>query len=113
MDHPLLPRFRKAYGEEYARFLLGDFGPPPHLCPYCQTETLRKLWLGDSTHKLGDSTWGKWYMWCESCLRGIYCPIGTYGVPQGEPYIPWGDDAALKRALPEGLRLIKPFAQRK
>jgi len=101
-------RFREQYGEEYAKFLLVDFAPPPRLCPFCQTETIRKLWLGNPNVKRGDSIWGKWYMWCESCLRGIYCPLGTYAVPPEEPYIPWGDKSALAQALPSGLRLIHP-----
>jgi hypothetical protein len=104
----MFERFKEQYGEDYAKFLQADFGPPPHLCPYCQTETLRKLWLGDTARKLGDSIWAKWYLWCKSCLRGIYCPIGTYAVPRGEPYIQWGDDAALKRSLPSELKLVKP-----
>jgi hypothetical protein len=52
--------------------------------------------------------WAKWYMWCQSCLRGIYCPVGTYYVPEGEQYIPYGDEEALERALPPGLNLIYP-----
>jgi hypothetical protein len=108
----LAERFRQEYGAEYARFLLADFAPPPRLCPNCQTETLRKLWLGDTASKRGDSVWGKWYMWCESCLQGIYCPVGTYTVPKGEPFIRWGDDGALKEALPAGLRLITPISSK-
>lgn len=103
-------RFQEAYGEEYARFLLIDFGPPPRRCPYCQTETIRKLWLGDPAAKRGESIWGKWYMWCGLCLRGIRCPLGSYAVPKGEPYIKWGDETALKQALPDDLRLIAPHS---
>jgi hypothetical protein len=106
----LLVRFREEYGEEYASFLWVDFGPSPRLCPYCKAESFRKLWTGDSARKLADSVWGKWYMWCESCLRGIYCPPGTYAVPKGERYIEWGDKAALEQALPSGLHLVNPTA---
>src|SRR5215471_1000172 len=102
-------RFREQYGDEYTNFLLIDFGPPPRVCPYCRAETIRKLWLGDPGHPRNDSVWGKWYMWCETCLRGIYCPLGSYIVPVGQPYVVWGDPAALKKALPQGLRLIEPF----
>jgi hypothetical protein len=105
---PLTQRFREQYGDEYTRFLLLAFAEPPFKCPSCQAPTIRMLWLGDPEHPLGDSVWGKWYLWCESCLRGIYCPLGTYAVPRNEPYIRWGDKVALKRALPPQLRLIQP-----
>jgi hypothetical protein len=105
--YKLLARFKEQYGEEYAQFLWADF-VDPQLCPYCRTETLRKLWLGDPNKGPVDSVWGKWYMWCQSCLRGIYCPLGTYAVPLGQPFIRWGDEAALRRALPADLRLLKP-----
>ena len=106
----LFQRFREQYSEEYTQFLLVDFRPDPKLCPFCQTQTIRKLWLGDPHKKRGDSIWGKWYMWCESCFRGIYCPLGTYIVPKGEPYIKWGDDRALKQSLPLDLHLISPVS---
>jgi hypothetical protein len=104
----LLARFSQSFGEEYAVFLVADWGPPPHLCPHCQTETLRKLLIGDPLRKVGQSISAKWYMWCETCLRGIYCPPGTYAVPTGKPYITKGDDDAIKSALPAGLKLIRP-----
>lgn len=104
----LLVRFRQQYGEAYAAFLTADWGPAPHVCPLCGTETLHKLLIGDAARTLGDSIWAKWYMWCEKCLHGIYCPPGTYAVPKGKPYVPWGDKAAIERALPAGLKLIQP-----
>jgi hypothetical protein len=107
----LLARFRQQYGEEYAEFLTADWGPPPHICPYCGTETLRKLLIGDPARKLGNSIWAKWYMWCEKCLRGIYCPPGTYAVPPGKPYVRWGDTDAIEKTLPAGLKLIKTVKQ--
>jgi len=103
-----LARFRQQYGEEYAEFLAADWGPPPHLCPYCQTKTLRKLLIGDPSKKIGNSISAKWYMWCETCLRGIYCPPGNYAVPAGKPYVTRGDEAAIRSALPAGLKLIQP-----
>jgi hypothetical protein len=51
--------------------------------------------------------WAKWYMWCESCLRGIYCPLGSFRVPKSQSYLQWGDKVALKQALPPGLKLIQ------
>jgi hypothetical protein len=96
------------YGREYADFLLVDHSSPPKLCPKCKAEAIRKLWLGDPGAKMGDSVWGKWYLWCGKCLTGIYCPFGTHVVPVGEPYLRWGDEAALNQALPSGLHLIRP-----
>jgi hypothetical protein len=103
----LLARFRQSYGEEYADFLTADWGPRPHVCPFCGTETLRKLLIGDPESKLGNSIRAKWYMWCEKCLRGIYCPPGTYTVPPGKAYVAKGDEAAIRNALPAGLKLIE------
>jgi len=97
----------KMYGEEYTGFLLIDFVDPLRLCPYCEIETIRKLWLGDPAREVDGKKWGKWYMWCESCLRGIYCPLGSFRVPKDEPYIQWGDKVALKQALPLELKLIE------
>jgi|SRR5579863_82222 len=106
-----LERFRQEYGLEYAAFLTADWGPPPHLCPYCGTETLRKLLIGDPARIVGDRISAKWYMWCQSCLRGIYCPPGTYFVPAGKPWIAKGDEDAIRKALPPGLKLIQPVRQ--
>jgi hypothetical protein len=108
----VLARFRQEYGKEYADFLTADWGPPPHLCPYCLTETLRKLLIGDPSRPMGKSVAAKWYMWCESCLRGLYCPPGTYAVPPGKPYVTKGDEAAIRSALPSGLKLIVPVKQK-
>jgi len=101
-------RFQKMYGEEFAGFFLVPFSPPPHLCPYCKTETISRLWIGDEEHLIGGRPHAQWYLWCRSCLRGIYSPPGTYYVPEGEPYVRPGDEDAIKRALPEGLQLISP-----
>jgi hypothetical protein len=96
------------YGEEYARFLASYWGPPPHVCPECATGTIRKLLIGDPARSVGDRIPVKWYIWCESCLRGIYCPPGSYAVRDGTPYIVKGDKAAIESALPAGLKLIEP-----
>jgi hypothetical protein len=108
----LRQQFEKKYGREYSEFLAAD-EVASRICPRCRTETLRKLWLGEPNTKMGDSVWGKWYLWCETCLTGIYCPFGTHQVPIGETYISWGDEAALKKALPAGLRLIRPDTELK
>ena len=104
----LRARFRQQFGEEYTAFLMADWGPKPHVCPFCLTETLRKLLIGDPARKIGDQISAKWYMWCESCFRGIYCPPGTYFVRPGMHYVLKGDEDAIKSALPAGLKLIKP-----
>jgi hypothetical protein len=101
-------RFRQQYGERYAEFLVADWGPPPHLCPLCRTPSLHKLVIGDDSKKIGESISAKWYLWCQSCRRGIYCPPGTYTVRAGKPYIPIGDREAIERALPSDLKLISP-----
>jgi len=44
-------------------------------------------------------------------MQGIYCPPGTYWVPSGESYIPWGDYNAIRQALPENLTLIWPITR--
>jgi hypothetical protein len=109
MDNEYLhQRMLKQYGGEYTEFLWTDFKGSSKLCPYCKTDTLRRLWIGDHGRVIDGKVWAKWYKWCESCLRGIYCPLGTYSVPEGEPYINWGDQEALRQALPAGLKLIKP-----
>ena len=97
----------RSYGEEFTRFLETDFSQSP-TCPFCGEETLHKLWLGDSKNQVDGRVWGKWYRWCESCLKGIYCPLGSYRIPPGTPFIPWGDEAALKNALPAELQFIQP-----
>ena len=101
-------RWKREYGEEYASFLVLTFERVPRKCPNCHAEAIKMLWLGDPTDRRGDSIWGKWYLWCGSCLKGIYNPLGSYIVPKNEPYILWGDDHAIKRALPKGLQLIRP-----
>jgi hypothetical protein len=103
----LRARFRQTYGEEYADFLTADWGPAPHFCPYCGTETLRKLLIGEPPAKADESVAVKWYKWCERCLRGIYCPPGSYRVRAGVAYVRKGDEEAIREALPAGLKLIK------
>jgi hypothetical protein len=107
-NEDLFRRMQEQYGKEYAEFFRTEFGSSSNLCPYCKTATLRKLWIGDPAREVDGKIWAKWYKWCESCLRGIYCPLGTYYMPENEPYIPWGNEIALKSALPAGLQLIKP-----
>jgi hypothetical protein len=104
----LLEKLRQQFGNEYAAFLFADWGPPPHLCPYCLTESLHKLLIGDPSRKIGNSISAKWYLWCDKCLRGIYCPPGNYAVRPGKSYVLKGDEVAIRSALPSGLRLIEP-----
>lgn len=94
--------------EEYAAFRRVALQHPPRTYPYCQTQTIRMLWLGDPDSVIAEQIWGKWYLWCEQCLKGIRPFFQSSRVPPGEPYIRWGDDEALKRALPSGLRLVFP-----
>jgi hypothetical protein len=101
-DEHLFNRMQEQYGKEYAEFLWTGFKGSSNLCPYCKTDTLKMLWLADTSRKIDGMVWAKWYKWCDSCLRGTYC------VPENEPSIQWGDNEALGRALPTGLRLIKP-----
>jgi len=108
----LRQQFEKKYGREYSEFLAAD-AMASKLCPRCRTETLHKLWLGEPNTRMGDSIWGKWYLWCEACLTGIYCPFGTHMVPKGETYIRWGDEESLRKVLPAGFRLIRPETELK
>ena len=103
----LRARFRQTYGEEYGDFLVADWGPPPHVCPFCGTETLRKLLIGEPPERADESVAVKWYKWCERCFQGIYCPPGTYRVRAGVAYVRKGDEDAIRKALPAGLKLIK------
>ena len=74
----LIERAKKSFGVEYAQFFLIAVGLVPRICPNCRQDTFRQLWVGDPTSDCGDSIWAKWYLWCESCLQGIYCPPGSY-----------------------------------
>lgn len=108
MDRAKAQLFREMYGEEFSKFFLIPFGAPPFRCPYCQTETISTLWIGDPEYLIQGRPYAQWYRWCTNCLRGIYSPPGTYYVPEGQSYVRRGDEEALKGALPEGLRLILP-----
>lgn len=100
--------YRQKFGTPYADFYFVFQSRPPRVCPFCQTQTIRILWLGDPDFVIAGEVWGKWYLWCEECLKGIRCPLGSYRVPKGEPYVRWGDEAALKQGLPAGLQLALP-----
>jgi hypothetical protein len=103
----LLEKLRKEYGPEYFEFWAIFAGLAPGTCPKCQSEDVRTLYLSLPNNSAAGKIWSKWYLWCDSCLNGIYCPPGTYRVAITEPHILWGDEAALKKVLPEGLRLIQ------
>lgn len=100
--------FRDSYGSEYTDFLLIHMGRRPRVCPVCGETSIRTLWIADPTERRRNSFWAKWYLWCSACLTGIYCPLGTYILPVGEEYVLWRDEDAIRKALPESLRLIAP-----
>jgi hypothetical protein len=104
----LVENLRNDYGPEYFEFWAVFAGLAPRTCPKCRSEKIRILYLSVPKWSTAGEIWSKWYLWCESCLNGIYCPPGTYRIPITEPHILWGDEKALKDALPESLHLIKP-----
>lgn len=108
-------RFKEYFGSEYYDFWAIQIGKAPKICPQCQSEKIKILYLSKPNNREGIQVWSKWYLWCESCLTGIYCPPGSYRIPITDPHILYGDAEALKKALPEGLRLIwpKPPTRRK
>jgi hypothetical protein len=105
-----LERAKEAYGVDYWQFWVIAIGQAPAICPRCQSENMGVLRLADPANRAGSRVWYKWYLWCDSCLYGIYCPPASYWLPEGKPYILWGDERALKQVLPKNLHLIKPKA---
>jgi hypothetical protein len=103
----LIERAKKEFGPEYFPFWLLYFGQGPRVCPKCHSDAIKILYLGLPRHRVDGKIWCKRYLWCDSCLHGIYCPLGTYRIPITEPHILWGDEKPLKEALPSGLKLIQ------
>jgi len=103
----LLERAKNEFGPEYFPFWLIFLGQAPRICPHCQGERIKVLYLALPNDRVDGKIWCKWYLWCESCHHGIYCPPGTYRIPISAPHILWGDEKALKEVLPSGLRLIQ------
>jgi hypothetical protein len=102
----LMKRAREEFGEEYFGFWAIYQGAALRVCPLCQSQVIKTLHLSLPRDSAAGKIWCKWYLWCDSCLNGIYCPPGTYRIRVTEPHILWGDEAALKKALPKGLHLI-------
>jgi hypothetical protein len=99
-------RIRKQFAPEYAEFLLIQMEYLPQICPNCRNQTFTTLWLAMPNNAIDGKMWAKWYFWCDKCLSGIRCPLGTWRIPRTTPYILHGDEEALAAALPENLRLI-------
>jgi hypothetical protein len=104
----LLEGAEREFGSEYLPFWLIYAGMAPRVCPRCHSQSIKVLHLGLPRDRVEGKIWSKWYLWCGSCFYGIYCPPGSYWIPITEPHILWGDETALKQALPENLHLIKP-----
>ncbi len=101
----LVERIRKQYSAEYAEFLLVQMGYSPQVCPKCGNGSFTTLCLADPSNAIEGKMWAKWYFWCDKCLSGIRCPLGTWRIPRTTPYILHGDEKALAAALPENLTL--------
>jgi hypothetical protein len=99
-------RIRKQFSPEYAEFLLIQMGHSPTVCPNCGNTSFTTLWLAKPNNAIDGKMWAKWYFWCDKCLSGIRCPLGTWRIPRTTPYILHGDEQALAAALPENLKLI-------
>jgi hypothetical protein len=99
-------RIRKQFSPEYTEFLLIQIGYSPQVCPKCGNGSFTTLWLAKPNDAINGKMWAKWYFWCDKCLSGIRCPLGTWRIPRETPYILHGDKKALATALPENLKLI-------
>ena len=106
----LLNRARKQFGDEFFSFWLIYIGKGPRVCPRCAGENIKILHLAMPKFRIGGKVRCKWYLWCDTCLYGIYCPPGTYRIPIEEPHILYADDVALAQNLPKNLNLIRPAA---
>jgi hypothetical protein len=102
----LIDRLRKQYSPEYMEFLSVNMGYSPKVCPKCGNGSFTTLWLADPSNAIDGRMWAKWYFWCDKCLCGIRCPLGTYRIPRETPYILHGDERVLAAALPADLKLI-------
>lgn len=97
----------KEHGQEYGQFLLIQMGYLPPICPNCQNKSFTTLWLADPRHPIDGTLWAKFYFWCEECHTGIRCPLGRWRIPRTTPHILYGDEQALKAALPPDIKLIR------
>ena len=96
---------RKQFSPEYAEFLLVQMGYSPKVCPKCGNGSTT-LWLAKPNDAINGKMWAKWYFWCDRCLSGIRCPLGTWRIARETRYILHGDEKALAAALPENLKLV-------
>jgi len=97
---------KRQFSPEYAKFLLIQARYSPKVCPKCGSTSFTTLWLAKPNDTIDGKMWAKWYFWCDKCLSGIRCPLGTWRIPRTTPYILHGDEKALAAALPENLKLI-------
>jgi len=97
---------RKQFSREYAEFLLVQMKYSPQVCPKCGNGSFTTLWLAKPNNAINGKMWAKWYFWCDKCISGIRCPMGTWRISRTTPYILHGDEKALAAALPENLKLI-------
>jgi hypothetical protein len=102
----LIERVKKQFSPEYAELVLIQAGYSAKVCPKCGSTSFTTLWLAKPNRGSDGQMWAKWYFWCDKCLTGIRCPLGTWYIPRTTPYILHGDDKALTAALPENLKLI-------
>lgn len=102
----IVERIRKQFSPEYSEFLLIQAGYSPKVCPKCGSTSFATLWLAKPNDAIDGKMWAKWYFWCDKCLSGIRCSLGTWRIPRTTPYILHGDEKALAAALPENLKLI-------
>lgn len=103
---------RKQYAPEYAEFLFVQMGYSAQVCPKCRNESFTTLWLADPRNPIEGKLWAKWYFWCNECLYGIYCPLGTSRIPRETPHILYGDEKAINEALPKRLHTSHPHGLR-
>ena len=102
----LAERIRNQFSPEYADFLLVHMEYSPRICPKCGNGSFTTLWLAKPNDAINGKMWAKWYFWCDRCLSGIRCPLGTWRIARETRYILHGDEKALAAALPENLKLV-------
>jgi hypothetical protein len=104
----LIQRIRRQYAPDYADFLLVQMGYLPRVCPNCRNTSFTTLWLADPRDPIDGRLWAKWYFWCDNCLLGIYCPMGSWSIPRATDHILDSDQHAISAALPDNLVLLQP-----
>jgi hypothetical protein len=97
----------KQHSPRYGKFVLIQMGYSPPICPECRRGSFTTLWLANPRNVIDGKLWAKWYFWCDDCLSGIYCPLGTWRIPRTTPHLIYGDKTAIRAALPQNLKLIQ------